>query len=253
MTPKPIRAFATVLLSAITVFITAAPALAELRAVGLSDLFPSERQSRTTLVINKVLERFHYRDFRLDDAFAEATIVNYFEDLDPNKSFFLERDVQRFTRSASRLDDDLQRGKLDTAFDIFRVYRMRVDSRVEYALSLLERPFDFNRNERYRFDREDAEWPKSESEAQEIWRQRVKYDYLTLKLADKDDDDIREQLRKRYRGITRRIHQFTADDVYQAFANAYTRTLEPHTSYMSPSTSENFDISMRLKLEGIGA
>ena len=131
----------------------------------------------------------------------------------------MERDVERFTRGADRLDDDLDKGKLDTAFDVFRVYRMRVDSRIEYALSLLDRPFDFNKSESYQFDREDADWPKSDSEVQEIWRKRVKYDYLTLKLADKTDDEIREQLRKRYEGITRRIHQFTADDVYQAFVN----------------------------------
>jgi len=253
MTRIATRSATAALLSAIILATSVLPAQAEEKTVGLSDLFPSDRQTRTTLVINKVLERFHYRSFKLDDEFARNTIVNYFEDLDPNKSFFLERDVERFTRGADRLDDDLDRGKLDTAFDVFRVYRMRVDSRIEYALSLLDRPFDFNKSESYQFDREDAGWPKNESEVQEIWRKRVKYDYLTLKLADKTDDEIREQLRKRYEGITRRIHQFTADDVYQAFVNAYTRTLEPHTSYMSPSTSENFDISMRLKLEGIGA
>jgi len=253
MTRIATRSATAALLSAIILATSVLPAQAEEKTVGLSELFPSDRQTRTTLVINKVLERFHYRNFKLDDAFARDTILNYFEDLDPNKSFFLERDVERFTRGADRLDDDLEKGKLDTAFDVFRVYRMRVDSRIEYALSLLDRPFDFDKSESYQFDREDADWPKSDGEVQDIWRKRVKYDYLTLKLADKTDDEIREQLRKRYEGITRRIHQFTADDVYQAFVNAYTRTLEPHTSYMSPSTSENFDISMRLKLEGIGA
>ena len=228
-------------------------AVAEFTPVGMGELFPSERQSKTTLVINKVLERFHYRNFHLDDAFAQGAVLNYFEDLDPNRSFFLERDVDRFTRGADRLDDDLDQGRLDLAFDIFRVYRMRVDSRIEYALSLLDKDFDFDRPETYRFDRSDADWAKSDAELDAIWRKRVKYDFLTMKLADEPDDKIREQLRKRYEGISRRIHQFTADDVYEAFVNAYTRTLEPHTSYMSPSTSENFDISMRLKLEGIGA
>jgi carboxyl-terminal processing protease len=240
------------LLPAIALSVAPSTAQAEAQTVSLSDLFPNERQTRTTLV-NKVLERFHYRPFRLNDDFAHETVLNYFEDLDPNKSFFLQRDVDRFTRGADRLDDDLGKGKLDTAFDIFRVYRMRVDSRIEYALSLLDQPFDFDRAETYQFDREKADWPNNDADVEEIWRKRVKYDYLTLKLADKSDDEIREQLRKRYEGITRRTHQFTADDVYQAFVNAFTRTLEPHTSYMSPSTSENFDISMRLKLEGIGA
>ena len=247
------RRFVVPLAAAALCVAVAFPAYAELRSVGLADLFPNDRQTKTTLVINKVLERFHYRSFHLDDEFAKQTIENYFEDLDPNKSFFLARDVERFTRGADRVDDDLSKGKLDTAFDIFRVYRMRVDSRIEYALSLLKQDFDFNLPETYQFDREHADWPKTDSEVEDIWRKRVKYDYLALKLTDKTDAEIREQLRKRYEGITGRIHQFTADDVYQTFVNAYTRTLEPHTSYMSPSTSENFDISMRLKLEGIGA
>ena len=247
------RRLAALLILLAAWFCVSCVAVAEFTPVGMAELFPSERQSKTTLVINKVLERFHYRNFQLDDKFAHDTLLNYFEDLDPNRSFFLERDIERFTRGADRLDDDLDQGRLDVAFDIFRVYRMRVDSRIEYALSQLDQPFDFDRAETYRFDRDDADWAKSDAELDAIWRQRVKYDFLTLKLAGDPDDKIREQLRKRYEGISRRIHQFTADDVYEAFVNAYTRTLEPHTSYMSPSTSENFDISMRLKLEGIGA
>ncbi len=221
--------------------------------VGLSELFPDKRQARTMLVINKVLERFHYRSFDLSDRYASEVLDNYFEDLDPNRLFFLQRDIDRFARGADSLDDSLRKGRLDAAFDIFRVYRMRVDSRVRYALDMLERPFDFRRAEQYRFDREDVAWARTESELDEIWRKRVKNDFLALRLADKSDKEIREQLTKRYEGLRRRIHQFDADDVYQAFVNAYTRTLEPHTSYMSPSTSENFDISMRLSLEGIGA
>jgi carboxyl-terminal processing protease len=130
---NPVRSVAAALLTvtllpAIALSVAPAPAQAELQTVGLSELFPNERQARTTLVINKVLERFHYRSFRLNDDFALATVLNYFEDLDPNKSFFLQRDIDRFTRGADRLDDDLGKGKLDAAFDIFRVYRMRVDS-----------------------------------------------------------------------------------------------------------------------------
>ncbi|WP_416274528.1 carboxy terminal-processing peptidase [Lamprobacter sp.] len=239
--------------AAILIALLAFGAVAKTQEVGLAELFPDERQARTMVVINKVLERFHYRDFKLNGAFAAEVIDNYFTDLDPGRLFFLERDVERFGRSANRLDADLAKGKIDTAFDIFRVYRMRVDARIDYALSLLQQPFDFSRNETYLFKRDEADWATSEAALNELWRKRVKNDYLLLKLAEKTDEEIRQQLRERYTGITRRIHQFTPDDVYQAFVNAYTRTLEPHTSYMSPSTSENFDISMRLSLEGIGA
>jgi carboxyl-terminal processing protease len=227
--------------------------LAQPRPVALSELFPTQGQAKTAIVINKVLERYHYRKLSLDDAFAKEVLDSYLEALDPNRSFFVARDVGRFEAGARRLDDDLRRGELAAAYDIFRVYRMRVDERVADALALLDKGFDFGRTEDYQFDRAKSPWAKDESELNEIWRLRVKNDYLSLRIAGKSDAEIRERLRQRYEGLARRIQQFTGDDVFQTFMNAYTESLEPHTSYMSPSTSENFDISMKLSLEGIGA
>jgi len=221
--------------------------------VPISELVPSSRQQRTTMVINQALERFHYRKVSLNDDFAGQIFDNYIDALDPNRSFFLRRDIDRFKRGVSRLDDDLTRGKLDTAFEIFRLYRQRVDERVKYALSVLDQGFDFDRDESYLFDRSEANRAKSRADLNEIWRKRVKNDWLGLRLSKKDEAEIPDLLRKRYDGIARRVRQFNSDDVFQAFVNAYTQSLEPHTSYMSPSTSENFDISMRLSLEGIGA
>jgi carboxyl-terminal processing protease len=227
--------------------------VAKSQDVPISELVPTHRQQRTTIVINQALERFHYRKVSLNDDFAAQIFEKYIDALDPNRSFFLKRDVDRFKRTLRRLDDDLTQGKLDTAFEIFRLYRQRVDERVKYALSLLEEDFDFDRKESYRFDRSEAKRVKNRAELDEIWRKRVKNDWLGLLLSKKDEDEIPELLGKRYEGIARRVRQFDSDDVFQAFVNAYTQTLEPHTSYMSPSTSENFDISMRLSLEGIGA
>ncbi len=228
-------------------------AAAESQDIPVSDLVPSARQQKTAVVINKVLERFHYRKVDLDDEFATKIFDGFLEALDPNRSFFLQEDITRFNRSVTRLDNDLKRGRLDTAFEIFRVYRQRVDERVAYASSLLDEEFDFDRSEDYQFDRSKAEWAKTKQELDAIWRKRVKNDWLSLRLTKKADSDIRETLTKRYEGLGRRIRQFDSDEVFQTFVNAYTQSLEPHTSYMSPSTSENFDISMRLSLEGIGA
>ncbi len=247
------RFFTVRILSLVLALLVVIAAEAKTQEVKLAELFPTERQARTLLVINKVLERFHYRDMTLNRAFAAQVLDNYLSDLDPNRSFFHARDVQRFQSSIGRLHEDLRRGKIDIAFDIFRVYRQRIDQSIENALTFLAKEFDFERRETHQFDRSEAPWAANETELRELWRKRVKNDALTLRLAGKDDDTIRKQLRNRYQGIARRIHQFKSDDVYQAFINSLTRTLEPHTSYMSPSTSENFDISMRLSLEGIGA
>jgi len=231
----------------------AGPASAASDEVSPAALVPTQRQVKTTLVINKVLERFHYRKVSLSDAFAQHIFNTYLKTLDPNRSFFLAADVHRFERDIHQMDEGLKRGKLNTAFEIFRLYRQRVDERVDYALVQLNKGFDFNRREEYRFDRSKDRWPATRAALDEIWVKRVKNDWLTLLLAKKTDNEIRQTLRKRYEGLARRVHQFDSDDVFQAFINAYTESVEPHTSYMSPSTSENFDISMRLSLEGIGA
>ena len=233
--------------------IVATTTLAAPSSVPLSDLFPTPTQTKAAIVINKVLERYHYRKVALDRGFAASVLERYLKALDPNRTFFLARDVERFQNGARQLDESLRRGELDIAFDIFRVYRMRVDERVAHALKLLDGRFTFDTAETFTFESDETPWARDAAELDERWRKRVKHDYLSLRLADKSDAEIRDRLRKRYEGLARRIHQFKGDDVFQAFMNAYTETIEPHTSYMSPSTSENFDISMKLSLEGIGA
>lgn len=227
--------------------------LAAPSSVPLSDLFPTPTQTKSAIVINKVLERYHYRKVALDRDFAASVLERYLKALDPSRTFFLARDVERFQNGARQLDESLRRGELDIAFDIFRVYRMRVDERVAHALKLLDGRFEFDTAETFTFESDETPWARSAAELDERWRKRVKHDYLSLRLADKSDEEVRDRLRKRYEGLARRIHQFKGEDVFQSFMNAYTETIEPHTSYMSPSTSENFDISMKLSLEGIGA
>ncbi len=246
-----VRPFKTVF--AVAVLLTATLAFAAPREIPLSELFPSPAQTKSAVVINKVLERFHYRKVTLDNAFAQSVLASYLDALDPNRSFFLERDVERFKGGARRLEEGLRRGELDLAFDVFRVYRMRVDERVLYANGLLESQFDFDVDETYSLESKDVAWATDSAALDEIWRKRIKNDFLSLRMTGKSDADVRDRLRKRYDGLARRTHQFDGDDVFQTFMNAFTETLEPHTSYMSPSTSENFDISMKLSLEGIGA
>ena len=248
----PRRPFFHLLLSTLLVLASGCVG-AKSQDVAIGDLQPKARQEKTTQVINKVLERFHYRKVTLDDAFADQIFVAYLKSLDPNRSFFTRQEVDRFKREFKHLDDDLKRGKVDLGFEVFRLYRKNVENRIAFAMGLLDKGFNFDKEEQYRFDRAKAEWVANAADLDDVWRQRVKNDWLGLKLAKKSDTEIRKLLGERYEGLARRVRQFDSDDVYQTFVNAYIETLEPHTSFMSPSTAENFDISMRLSLEGIGA
>lgn len=229
-------------------------ALAIVSDVPLDQLQPDRTHRQTALIVTKVVEKYHYRSVVLDDEMADKILDRYIESLDPNKSFFTQHDMDDFSVYRKQLDDDIVNGRLEPAYTIFKRFRNKLDSRVALALRLLEEnKFDFSRSEQYQFDRADAQWVADEAAMEDLWRRRVKNDILGLRLSGKAEDEITETLRKRYESLRRRTHQFDADDVFQVFINAYTLTVEPHTSYMSPSRSENFDISMRLSLQGIGA
>ncbi len=216
-------------------------------------LRPSFEHQYASNLATKFLTNYHYKDTRLDDDLSRIIFDRYIELLDPNRSYFLASDIQTFTRYQDSLDDALRHSDLVPAYDIFNVYRDRVKQRVDYARKRIGEPFDFTIDEEYYFNREDAEWATTSVELDEIWRRRVKNDYLRLKLTDKEEDAIVETLLERYDNLDRRITELNSEDVFQFFMNAFAQSIEPHTAYLSPRSSENFEISMSLSLEGIGA
>ncbi len=216
-------------------------------------LAPTPEHSVSAVLTTKFIEQYHYKKTRLDDEQSADILNHYIDALDPNRNIFTQADIDSFMRYRSRLDDLLHNGELEPAFEIFRVFNQRRLERADYALARLEQPFDFTRDESYRFDRSEAAWPKNRAELDEIWRKRVKNDVLILSLAKKSDEELKKTLRKRYERLKSRSLQFKSEDVYALFINAYLETVEPHTSYFSPRASENFKINMSLSLEGIGA
>ncbi|MBT8446215.1 MAG: carboxy terminal-processing peptidase, partial [Gammaproteobacteria bacterium] len=208
---------------------------------------------RATRLITHFIANYHYRKTALDDDLSRQIFNRYLDTLDPMRSYLLADDIANFRPHESRLDDYLRNSNLDPVFEVFVRYRERVDQRTAYAVELLDSEFDFTVTESYEFDREDAAWATTEAELNELWRKRVKNDVLSLKLASKEPDDIKETLTRRYEGIARRTAQVNSEDVFQMFVNAYTTSIDPHTAYFSPRTSENFKIRMSLSLEGIGA
>ena len=230
------------------------PALAALDQLEAAPLPTSDpKQTLITKQINSLLQKHHYRGLTLDDAFSERVLDRYIEQLDGSKSFFLQGDIDQFKSLEHEFDDFIREGNLEPAYAIFRIYRTRVEQRVQFAIDRLEQPFDFSLDEYYVLDAETADWQETMSGLDDLWRKRIKNDILNLRLAGKDETEIRQTLDRRYTHIARRTRQFQSDDVFQSFINAYVSTIEPHTSYYSPRGAENFKIHMRLSLEGIGA
>lgn len=216
-------------------------------------LKPTTNQSQAAQLSARFLTRFHYDAQPLDDAMSQKIYKAYLDSLDGEKVFFTQADLAKFAPLKTQLDDAIWNQDLTGPFSMFNFYVTRAIERMNYARGLLKQGFDFNTNESYNYDRKKADWPKDQAELDALWRERTMNDWLRLKLAGKADDDIRKTLDKRYAGYIDRVKQLDGEDAFQSFMNAYAESTDPHTDYLGPRAAENFDISMKLSLEGIGA
>ena len=216
---------------------------------------PTADQSTTAKLVHGLLSdsRYAYRPRALDDKLSEDVFNNYLKSLDGGKQYFTAADVAKFAPYKSQMDDAIRSGQLAPAYDIFAVYKQRVGERVAYARALLKQDFDFTGNERWEYDRKDVPWAASSKDLDEVWRKSVMNDWLRLKLAGKKPDEIRKTLDKRYATYLRSVDELKGEDVFQTFLNGYSSAIDPHTDYFTPKTAENFNQSMSLSLEGIGA
>ncbi|MBW2506184.1 MAG: PDZ domain-containing protein, partial [Deltaproteobacteria bacterium] len=218
---------------------------------------PTKSHKKINKEIVNHLKHRHYLKINFDDRLSEKVLTRYLDELDPAHSYFFANDVKEFeNKYRFKLDDALVDGDLQPAFEIFNRSQQRISERLISLIARTEQGFDnikFDTKENLRIDRKDIAWPDSESEMQELWRKRLKSDVLSLKLADKSLEEIRETLLKRYRNQLNRVEQNSSDDVFEYYMNAMALSIDPHTQYFSPHRTENFNINMSLSLEGIGA
>ncbi len=202
--------------------------------------------------------RGHLSRHPLDKEIAARWMKMYLKSLDPIKVYFYQSDVDEFTKHQDELIELIRKNDITLAYVVFQRFLQRVDERLKTIDEVLAQPQDFTLDEEMVIDRDELQYPKDPSEAQERWRKRIKYDLLLLK-TNKDNKDKKEgkeaieKLTKRYHSIVKRWHQTSAEDLLEIYLNSLTTSLDPHTNYMSPDTAKNFDITMRLELDGIGA
>jgi carboxyl-terminal processing protease len=218
-----------------------------------SVLESNQRHRQVSRMVTRFVERAHYSRIQIDDDLSSQILNNYIEALDPNRHYFRQSDITYFGRYDNVLDDVVRSGNLDPIFDIFRLYRLRAQQNLDFALSLMGTEMDFSLDEYYVFDRHEMPWIETPDEMQNLWRQRVKNDVLGLLLADKDWAGATEVLEKRYDRVLKRINELDSNDVFETFMNSFARTLDPHSSYLSPRQSEEYKIQMSLSYQGIGA
>ena len=225
-------------------------------AVTVKDIPVLKQEAQHTTASKRVTNLFtrqHYKRFSFNDALSEQIFDRYVESLDFSKSIFLQSDIARFEVNKKQFDDALMSGKLDFAYDLFNLSLQRRFERFQFAISLLDKEMTFDKEDAFYYDREEAEFAKTQEELNEYWRQRVKSDALRLKLTGKTWSEIKELLTKRYNNALKRLSQTDSEDAFQVVMNAFARSIEAHTSYLSPRRAEQFKMDMDLELEGIGA
>ena len=216
-------------------------------------LKPSTNEADASQLSARFLTRFHYDAQPLNDAMSARIYDKYFDQLDSEKVFFTQADMAKFAPLKNNFDDAIWNKDLTGPFSVFNQYIMRAVDRMQFALKQLDTGFDFSKEDSYVIDRKDLPRPADMAALDELWRQRTKNDWLRLKLAGKKDDDIRKTLTKRYKTLMERLKQLDGQDAFQSFMTAYANSTDPHTDYLGPRAAQNFDIAMKLSLEGIGA
>lgn len=220
---------------------------------GVQNITPDAQQSLVLKEVVGLIENYNYKKIKLNDSISSIIFDRYIKALDPSKYYFLESDVKEFERHRTTLDDDFRIGDLSAPFYIFNVYLKRYNERVDYSISQIKNKFDFNQNDTYVYDREKMPWVTTTTALDDIWKKRVKYELVNLKIAGTDEAKNIETLTKRYTSLKSQSAKFNNQDVFQILMDSFTEAIDPHTNYFNPRNAEAFNQEMSRSLEGIGA
>ena len=220
---------------------------------GISNIMPDEKQALVCKEIVALIENYNYKKIKVNDSISSLVLDKYLKELDPYKYYFQASDIKEFEKFRHSLDDDFRIGNLNAPFYIFNVYLKRYNEFIAYAFTQIKAKQNFNANETYVFDREKMPWAKSQAEINDIWRKRVKYELVNLKIAGTAEAKNVETLTKRYEALKSQASKLNNQDVFQTVMDAFTETIDPHTNYFNPSNAQQFNEDMARSFEGIGA
>ena len=220
---------------------------------GITNIKPGEQQSLVCKELVTLIENYNYKKLKLNDSISSLIFDEYIKTLDPSKNYFQASDIKGFEKYRHSLDDDFRVGDLSAPFYIFNVYLKRYNEWIDYSLSQVKAKYDFNQNDTYVYDREKAPWATSTAALNDIWKKRVKYELINLQIAGTSTEKNVETLTKRYTNLKSQVSKINNQDVFQSAMDAFTETIDPHTSYFNPSNAVAFTEDMARSFEGIGA
>lgn len=224
--------------------------------VAFKVLEPESQHGVVFTTAMQLIATYHYQKPQINDQFSSEALDNYIKHIDPNHVYFFESDLKDFEKYRYVIDESIvATGDLTPAFEIFNRYQTRLKDRIDFALKFLNDSNNFNYSVKDSFmtDREKAPYAKNTEELNKLWRQKLMYECLTIKASGKDYKSYSETIRKRYDNLQKFASKTKSEDVFQLYCNSIAELADPHTNYFSPRASEDFNTSMKLSLEGIGA
>lgn len=220
---------------------------------GVQNIKPDEQQSLVCKELVGLIENYNYKKIKVNDSISSVVFDRYIKALDPSKYYFLASDIKEFEKYRTTLDDAFRIGDLTGPFYIFNVYLKRYNERINYSIAQIGTKFDFNQNDTYVYDREKMPWISSTTALDDVWKKRVKYELINLKIASADQAKNQETLKKRYENLKSQAAKFNNQDVFQIVMDSFTEAIDPHTNYFNPRNAEVFQQEMSRSIEGIGA
>lgn len=238
---------------------------------GFPPLTPTERENQLSRAIGFLLKQNHLTKKPTDAVLSQRAFDLYLQALDPAKIYFSQSDLEEFSPRGKDIGKMVASGNIAFAFEVFNRYLQRMDQRITTVLELLDEPIDFTAEEEIVIDRKLLRYPQDEEEIRNRWMQRIKYELLQMKDEENlkakqkqekaepeeslspDWETLKKRLKRKYIYYSKAMHQRNNDDLLEIFLTALANAHDPHSSYMSPSSYEDFLIRLRLNLDGIGA
>ena len=215
---------------------------------------PTLTREITTLI--RLLEEVHYNHENIRSSDYSQVIPDFMGELDGQRLIFLASDKDTFTDRfpSSWLYNNISNlGKIDAAYVIYNVYAARAEARAQWIFEELKKDFDLTTKENFIVDRSKSAWCATPEEADDLWRKRLKFEVLQDMLNKKTLDEAKQTVRKRYERMLKNLDEIESTELSEIFLSTITRLYDPHSTYFSADTFEDFGIQMRLQLVGIGA
>jgi carboxyl-terminal processing protease len=217
-------------------------------------LFAKSDLDNICVSVGRLLEEGHYTHKSLNDEMSRKILRTYIDILDFSHLFFTQEDVDAMNEKyGTSLDDDILLGNLKPAYEIYDLYKKRVDERVAKIKELLKQPPDFKTDATIDLSRQKAPWPKNAAEADELWRGRITSELLQEHLSEHPIEPGPQLVSRRYDRLARNVHEEDRDEQAKYFLDAVAQSYDPHSEYLSKDDLKNFSINMSLSLVGIGA